>query len=997
MIIKDTIIEIKKTYKRFLSLLLIAFLGVGFFAGIRATSPDMEATLNNYYQKNNVYDIKVISTMGLNNDDIQALKAIKGLDQVVGSYSLDALVNYNKVESVSRIISIEDKVNGIKLIKGHLPKSNTECVVDGLMLELYNLKIGDKIKVKSADLNNKNLKIVGIVNSSLYISNVRGTSRLGSGKVDFIIFVPKTNFKMEYFTEIYLTFKSQYPTRSDEYSRELNDLTEKVNIIKGKREQARYEEIYNSAETQIQKATNDLNQQKRIGEKELQKVKKELDLNSNQISLALTQINNGKQELYNQIDSYNSSIESQQTNLNNSYEVYYSTLTSLGLTDANLNETIISLNSSLPLISDPLIYQQTVDKINKLEQLSNSKKELDILQSQLLANQVIVTNQLNNEIEKLIKQEEDLIIQKSKIKQGYQQYYSQKQQLKVKVNTATIEIKDAEKKLNDLDHPKWYILDRTANIGYLGFVQDIDSLGKIGQVFPLLFFVIAILVSLTSMARMVEEQRIQIGTLKALGYNDFRIALKYLIYASLATIIGGSIGMVVGCQLLPKIIWSMYSAMYTIPDFALNFNKYYSYLGLSIILIGILATTVYSCYHELRAMPAVIMRPKPPKSGKKVILEKVTFIWKRLNFTNKVTIRNMFRYKKRFLMTIIGIAGCTALIVTGFGIKDAVSNLLVDQYTDIFKYQMAINIKEDATASELKELKSFLKEKTTKTVDINTFSINATNNDNHQEIQVIVADNITELRKIIKLPGDNITQGSFITEKAAEILKVKSGDEVILKSDDKQKEQIKITAIAENYLNHYVYMNKETYEKLFGKYKTNQLLINYNGLNEEELSKEIINFNATSSVVLLSTFRDNMNRTLESLIYIVGILIISSGILAFVVLYNLSTVNISERSRELATIKVLGFYDNEVHKYLSKETKILTVIGILFGLIIGYYLNKYIVRTCEINIIRFNGHIAWYSFIYAILITISFTVIVDLVNYFVLKKINMIDSLKSIE
>ena len=568
---------------------------------------------------------------------------------------------------------------------------------------------------------------------------------------------------------------------------------------------------------------------------------------------------------------------------------------------------------------------------------------------------------------------------------------------------------DAREKIAEIENPEWYILDRYANTGYSSFVQDKESVKNIGRVFPVVFFLVAVLISLTSMTRMVEEQRTQIGTLKALGYNKIQIASKYVMYSSLACIIGGLLGMNVGFILIPSLIWRMYEVVYQIPEFLISFNWEYSGAGLVIIFACIIGATIYSSVKELRQDPAILMRPKAPKMGKRVLLERINFIWKRLSFSQKVTIRNIFRYKKRFMMTIIGILGCTSLILAGFGLKDSIGSLMPNQYGKIFKYDMQINLKDGLDENQKQQYidKLTKKQEIEDTLETYMTTSIAISGENEEDVQIIVPKNQEELEKMISLISIynkekiELQKGQIcITDKLAQLLGVKQGDTITLKNGDEEK-QIVISNVTENYVYHYAYMTKETYEELYQtQYDTNAILtknVEMNDEQEENLATEIMNQNEVASLSMNSSVEEVMNTTMESLNYVVVVLIVSAGLLAFAVLYNLSNVNISERIRELATIKVLGFYDKEVYSYVTRETILLTIIGILFGLIGGYFLNYFIIGTCEIDMLRFSKIIHPISYLYAILITVLFTVIVNIFTYFALKKIDMIESLKSIE
>ena len=562
-----------------------------------------------------------------------------------------------------------------------------------------------------------------------------------------------------------------------------------------------------------------------------------------------------------------------------------------------------------------------------------------------------------------------------------------------------------------MENPKWYIFSRKDNAGFNGISQDTENVEKLGEVFPIVFFIIATLISLTTMSRMVEEERTEIGTLKALGYNNFQIMTKYIIYSFLASSIGGILGALFGLKFFPYVIISMYQMMYDISELVIEFNVYYTLLGIGIMSFCIVGASVYTAINELKSTPNELMRPKAPKPGKRVLLEKIPFIWNKLNFTQKVTIRNMFRYKKKFLMTIIGIMGCTALIITGFGLKDSISKIMEYQYIDIYNFDMLIGLKNSLTSSEIVSLENELKnrDEINDTVAVYLTSSEVKYKENIEDTQILVVENSEILDDVIKLKdlksGKKLTLNDdevIITDKLAQLLDVKKGDEIKLLDSDNNEYTVKIGEIAEHYISHYIYITNNLYKKLYNKevqpniiYAKYQKKLDEN--KEETLSKELLLNSKINSITLTSYLMKTMDDTLNAMNFVVYVLIVSAGLLAFIVLYNLANVNISERIRELATIKVLGFYDKEVYDYVTREIVLLTVIGILFGLVFGYFLNMFILSTCEINILRFKRIVTPLSMLISSVITIAFTIIVNYMTYFSLKKIDMIESLKSVE
>ena len=563
-------------------------------------------------------------------------------------------------------------------------------------------------------------------------------------------------------------------------------------------------------------------------------------------------------------------------------------------------------------------------------------------------------------------------------------------------------VKEAKKgirqdlKEEKLEGQTWYVLDINSNTGFYQYNQDTERIDNVAKVFPLVFFIVAILICLTTMTRMVEEERSQIGTLKSLGYKDSAIMFKYILYASLATVIGGMIGVVIGYRLLPDIVFEMYKNMYRIGDIKLSYYASLTFQGMIIALLCTLGATIYTCRKTLKESPANLLRPVAPAAGKRVLLERIPIIWNRLSFSHKVTIRNVFRYKKRFLMTIIGIAGCTGLILAGFGLKDCIVKMVPHQYEDIFTYQASISLNEQATEDTIEQIKE--NKKVTDTLRIQEESITIDNKDTNQSVTLMIP--AEDLDGFIKLQDRrtktkyNLNDGIIITEKLANLLEVEENDTLEFTGTDSYKE--KISHITENYLFHYIYLPKESYKE--DTYNT--VLIKTEKMTENEekaFANELKEIPGVSSITFTSSTRHVFDDTMENFAYISLILIISAGALAFVVLYNLSSVNISERRRELATIKVLGFYDKEVYQYINRENTILTIIGILLGLGIGNILTMYIIKTCEIDMLMFDPNIAIASYIYAILITAVFAILVNVILYFSLKKIDMIESLKSVE
>ena len=814
-LLKHIFMKIKDNYKRFLSLICMAFLGVGFYAGIQSSSPDMLKTLDNFYDENNVYDISVISNVGLTEDDLLKLSKIKNVELAINIQEKDTYLEIEENNYVVKLIEYNSQMNNVYIKEGRLPKNSNEVSVDNALLENNNLKLGDSITI-----DGKKYSIVGNVISPLYFSAERPNSNLGSGKVDYYIYVYNGFLDLEAYSNIYITVKGakKYLTNSDSYKKLINNVKKDIDLIKDKQQDIRYDELYSD------------------------------------------------------------------------------------------------------IIETSEMYGISIDESNFIK-------------------------------------------------------------------------------------PKWYIYDRLDNASYKELINASDNLKKIGNIFPIIFFAISVLVSLISMMRMIEEDRVENGTLKSLGYNSFHITLKYVIYSLLATTIGSSVGAIFGSYMIPSVIWNIYKKIFFIPKFIYLLKSDYNALGLWICILCICGTSVIVCIKNLREVPANLMRPKAPKSGKKILLERINFIWKKLKFSDKITIRNIFRYKSRVITTVLGIAGCTSLILAGFGLKDSIKDVIDFQFNTIIKYDKMLMTNESINQIDIeKELLN--DDKVENFTNVNTQNIKVLFNE-EQEVTMITPDDFNSISKSISLIDlktnniiDNISDNScIISEKTAKLLDIDVGDKISLLDNDNNKYDIKVSYIIKNYINQYLYINKNTYNNLFNNYKINSILISLKDedKNSKEFDKKYISNGYALTIVDNDDIKSSMNDMLGSIDSIVAILIIAAASLAFVVLYNLSNINISERKREIATLKVLGFYPSEVDKYINRETVLLTILGIGIGLLFGSYLSHFIISTCEPDYIMFDRHVYTLSYFYSLFITVIFTIIVTIVTHFNLKKINMVTSLKNVE
>ena len=1258
---KDFFMEIKKTRNRFLSIMLIAALGVAFFAGVRAAAPDMNMSADLLYDKSNFMDIRVLSDLGLTEKDIDAIRDIKGVESVRGGYSADVLCSTEEAQLVVRMMSAYEDINKITVKQGRMPEKKDECLADERFLSLSGYKIGDTISVKSgtdddiADtLAVTEYKIVGSGTTAYYLSLDRGTSKIGNGELSSFLVIPAESFSLEVYTEavIRVAGAKELLSGSDKYEDTVKEVEDHLDAIADGRCDIRYESVYREGQEKLDDASAEIeeNQQKLEdakkelddGEKELADAQQKLDDAKKELQTARDKLTDGEAQLAdgeaqaadgeNQLaDGWNTYYENASTLEEKSRELEEAEAQTADgenqiaegwqeldaqkaalsdgrsqleegkaqiaqgrqqLTDgiaqteagiAQVEQKIQEIEAGLPAVRDGIakvtngIHQaeagisdleqkqavvqagiaqleeqlaavppeaedirqqleaqlneareqeaqieagisaasgQLADLQNTLQQLEEQKaqmdnalpqlkeqqqtlpaaleelkKQLDQLdaqaetlaekeaeladgEDQIAQAEVLLTekeaelaagkaqiedgaaqladgeNQLDEARELLESKEQELADAKAQIAQsrkeledgkaqladgekeiadgeseieknrkkladGRREYEEKKADADEKIADARQKVADGQKDLDDLEVPKWYILNRDFIQTYVEYEQDADRIKAIGDVFPAIFFLVAALICLTTMTRMVEEERTQIGTLKALGYSKLSIAAKYLCYALLASLIGSLAGLVAGQKILPPVIINAYGILYNnLPEAVAPLHAGYS---ISSTLLAIACTTAaagIACYKELMSTPATLMRPAAPKSGKRVLLERVGIIWNHLSFTNKSTVRNLFRYKKRFFMTVLGIGGCMGLLLVGFGVKDSVRSIGTIQYNDLLSYHAEIVLEDKTTPEEKEEVMDAME----KDKDIKSFmAVYKTSMDIENEKEdvtksayVMVPENAKEFKKYADLRSRTTKEhyelsddGIIISEKLAKLLDVKEGDTVVLKEEETDHFEVKVSHITENYFLHYIYISPELYGKVFGETPE---FVDYLTINtstdsafEDSMQEKYMAYDQISEVSFITKTADRIANMLKSLDTVIYVLVIAAGLLAFVVLYNLNNINISERIRELATLKVLGFYDMEVSRYVLRENVCLTLIGGFLGIFFGKILHRFVILTAETDIMMFGRDIEIISFVYSILITLFFSAVVNFFMHFRLKKVDMVESMKSVE
>lgn len=747
--------------------------------------------------------------------------------------------------------------------------------------------------------------------------------------------------------------------------------------------------------------------------------KTELENNLSAAKSGLSTLQAKKTELAQTLESLNANqttIDQSRTQLAKEEEKLAPAEKEITANEKTLKDSKKKLDASLKqLQSGQAEIDANKKKLNAaLSEIAANEEKLNSGEAEIKANEQKLTDgekEIQENEQKLKDSEQKLIDARKELEDGKKEYEDGKKEAEDEIKDGQQKIDDAKKDLADLKEPEWIITDRNGLPEYSDYGDNADRIKNIGEVFPVIFFLVAALISLTTMTRMVEEQRTQIGTMKALGYGKFSIASKYLSYAFMATAGGSVVGILIGEKILPYIIIKAYGMMYHNVDNTLqiHYELKYALIASVAALICTVGATIFSCYHALSETPASLMRPPAPKEGKRILLERMPFLWKHLNFTWKSSLRNLFRYKKRLFMTIFGIAGSMALMLVGYGIRDSVSDIVNLQYTNIQHYDAMIISDDDATEEEQKELTDYLDENEylDHYTKIQLSKLTAPNGKSNLSVYVYVPENLENFKKDVTLQN-RVTKkqyelpedGAAVSEKTASLLGLKVGDELTVKKDDKEY-QVKISVITENYAGHYVYMTPQTYKETFGEdpdYGDIVFAVKEEYKDQlESIGQKIMDLPAVLSISYTASTVDMVDRMLSTLGIVIIVLIVSAGMLAFVVLYNLNNINITERQRELATLKVLGFFDMEVSQYVLRENILLTIVGILFGSGFGILLHRYIIVTVEVDAVMFGRNIRPVSFLYCAVITCIFSIVVNIFMHKKLKKIDMVESLKSVE
>ena len=1068
---KTTYREIRQSFGRYFAILAIVALGVGFFVGLMVVTPAMVRNGGRYLNSHDLYDLRLLSTLGFEKDSVEAFTGREDVKAVEGAVSSDFLaVDESGKSRVLVAQTLLEVQNQVELKAGRLPEAANEIVVDSSLFSKDDIgktiQVSDENSEETADLFAYDVyTIVGVADASYYINYQRGSTTLGTGRVSGFVYMLPDGFDTDYYTEIFVRLDQNDKIYSDVYKAKIEELKTWAEPIAEQEAQNRYDSLKADAQQKVDDAQKELRDQtadartdleeakqkltdgqKELadGKEQIADAKKQLQQAKQTLAQKQTELNNGRAQLADgrsQLEAGQAQLDSARAQLNAVIAAAQSAGSQAGAESGVSGSTAASLAQLGQQLAQLDAQQAVLDA--QRNQLESSEAEIAAGEKQLAA----AKQELSSQEEQLNEQEQKLADAEKELADGQKEYEDGLQTLDEKTADAKEEIADAQKQIDEIQEPDVYVLGRDTNIGYVSYENDSTIVAGIAKVLPFFFFLVAALVCMTTMNRMVEEQRTQIGVLKALGYSEVRIMGKYLFYAGSAAWIGSVIGFLIGSTIFPTVIWNAYKIMYHMGDYELMFDPGLAVASLAVALLCSVGVTWLTCRYELMSTAANLIRPKSPKSGRRVWLEHIPFVWNRMSFLAKVSVRNVFRYKQRFFMMVVGIGGCTALLVTGYGIKDTIADIADMQYEEVQLYDMSATLKEgypaaaDAAAGEqgiaaagmtgqqantesvsagtsavggevtdsadFSELTEVLSESSEDWMPFCEISMDLTGRSGVKTANVVIPQDTGAAQEYIRLrteDGEDIPwpgeEEAVISAKLARKCGIRVGDTVTLRTEDGEKLKVKVTALSRNYIYNYVYISPETWKLDNGSdpvYKSVYIHASEGAQENRALSEKLLACDVVSAVSVNADMLNQVNKMMGSLDAVVLLVILCAGALAFIVIYNLTNINITERIREIATIKVLGFRPKETASYVFRENVVLTALGTIVGLGAGICLHRFVMANIDVDMVAFQPRVLPFSFVKSVLLTFLFMVIVDIVMYLKLERINMAESLKSVE
>ena len=1076
--------ELSASKSRFASVFGIVLLGVMMLSGLLSVAPGMRGAGQTWYTQQNVFDIRVVSTLGLSDKDIDAISSTEGVEAVMPVKSVDCEGSYRGGNTLAvrlqqlpayPTLAEESNMNRLVLEDGRMPEKEGECVVQVLdTASASSLRLGDTITLTGdTGLDTDTLTVVGFVKDPLYFSNEAESTTAGNGTLGLAVYLPDGSLTMDYYASCYIKVAGagQYDNYSDEYQQAVDTVKDRLEAISARQSAQRREDLIDAAQAQLDEARTTLEEKEAEAQAQLADAQQQLDDAKAQLDQGEAEYASGMEELEAQKAALPDSMASGADQLVDAqakvldFEQQLEQIKQL-VTLKSVADPMLGYAEDILQNAEAALEEAEPDDVNYVElrdllaraqalydstyqQLADYQAQLDegkrqMYQQGLISSPNLSNEELVTEAEAALKQmklqvlegqlalntgnaqawtsfdaaEKQLEDARAQLDEGWESYNQgaaefaqQKADAEAQLADARQQLNDAAEQVDDITAGEWYVLDRSSVVSMVLFEQNADRIESIARVFPLFFFLVAALVASTTMTRMVEENRTQMGTFKALGYSDREITAKYLVYGITAGLLGCIVGMLLGFYALPAVLWMAYSTVFDLPTFHL---KVYPLLAVMSLLIstGVVGlTTLAACRVSLREKPAALLLPRAPAAGKRIFLERITPLWRRMSFSQKTTARNLFRYKKRFYMTVLGVAGCTALLLVGFGFQDSIVEIVSQQYGVIQKADLTISLSSDkaldlegglsdtlASRDEVDSWGAFY----TRTVSVSDTS----DSTNELSVTLVAAESPQKLTQAFTLENRfgaalNFTDGSVVlTEKTAELLGLSAGDSFWVQGTDGSWVELTLTGITKNYLGAYLYVTEDTLKQLVADpaWNTVYAITSCEDANQREiLSTILLDCNYVSSTSFTADTAAMYDSTIDCINYVVVLIIACAAALAAVVLYNLISVNIGERKKELATIKVLGFFDKEVYHYIFREIELLSVIGSVVGLAIGAPLHQFIIRTVEAEQMMFIRTLEPTSYLYSVVLTMLFTVVVCRMMRRQVRNISMVESMKAPE
>lgn len=1031
---KTTYREIRQSFGRYAAILAIVALGVGFFVGLMVVTPAMVRNGGRYLNNHDLYDLRLLSTLGFEKDSVDAFTDREDVKAVEGAVSSDFLaVDESGKSRVLVAQTLLEVQNQVELKAGRLPEAADEIVMDSSLFSKDDIgktiQVSDENPEEMADLFAYDVyTIVGIADASYYINYQRGSTTLGTGRVSGFVYMLPDGFDTNYYTEIFVRLDQNDRIYSDVYKKKIEELKTWAEPIAEQEAQNRYDSLKADAQQKVDDAQKELRDQTADARTDLEEAKQKLTDGQKELADGKEQIADARKQL----QQAKQTLAQKQTELNNGRAQLVDGRSQLEAGQVQLDSARAQLNAAIAAaqsagsqagaesgmsdsaaVSPAQLWQQLAQLDAQQAALDAQRNQLESSEAELTAGEkqlAAAKQELSSQEKQLNEQEQKLADAEKELADGQKEYEDGLQTLDEKTADAKEEIADAQKQIDEIQEPDVYVLGRDTNIGYASYENDSMIVAGIAKVLPFFFFLVAALVCMTTMNRMVEEQRTQIGVLKALGYSEARIMGKYLFYAGSAAWIGSVIGFLIGSTIFPTVIWNAYKIMYHMGDYELMFDPGLAAASLAVALLCSVGVTWLTCRYELMSTAANLIRPKSPKSGRRVWLEHIPFVWNHMSFLAKVSVRNVFRYKQRFFMMVIGIGGCTALLVTGYGIKDTIADIADMQYEEVQLYDMSVTLKEGypaADAADFSELTEVLSESSEDWMPFCEIAMDLTGRSGVKTANVVIPQDTGAAQEYIRLrteEGEDIPwpgeEEAVISAKLARKCGIRVGDTVTLRTEDGEKLKVKVAALSRNYIYNYVYISPETWKLDNGSdpvYKSIYIHASEGAQENRELSEKLLACDVVSAVAVNADMLSQVNKMMGSLDAVVLLVILCAGALAFIVIYNLTNINITERIREIATIKVLGFRPKETASYVFRENVVLTALGTIVGLGAGICLHRFVIANIDVDMVTFQPRVLPFSFVKSILLTFVFMVIVDVVMYLKLERINMAESLKSVE